>query len=57
MIGIKSENLVAIVDFLNYGVANISHDNLDSFLNIAEVLELKGRTMKNYRTELDCLYR
>ena len=31
MIGIKSENLVAIVDFLNYWEANISHDNLDSF--------------------------
>ena len=56
MIGIKSEDLVAIVDFLYYGEANISHDNLDSFYNIAWVLELKGlkggdgREYENYLT-------
>ena len=31
---------VAIVDLLYYGEANTSNDNLTSFLNIAEVLEL-----------------
>ena len=31
-----------MVDFLYYGQANISQENLDTFLNIAEVFELKG---------------
>ena len=38
----KSEDLLAIVDFLYYGEANIYQDNLDTFLNIAEELKLKG---------------
>ena len=42
MRGMKSEDLVAIVDFLYYGEANIYQDNLDTFLNIAEELQLKG---------------
>ena len=42
MKGMKSEDLVAIVDFLYYGEANIYQENLDSFLRIAEELELKG---------------
>ena len=40
--GVKSEDLLAIVDFLYYGEANIYQDNLDTFLNIAEELKLKG---------------
>ena len=42
MRGIKSAELVAIVDFLYYGETNIYQDNLDSFLNIAEELSLRG---------------
>ena len=42
MRGIKSENLLSIVDFLYYGEANIYQENLDTFLNIAEELQLKG---------------
>ena len=42
MRGIKSEDLVAIVDFLYCGEANVFQDNLDSFLAIAEELHLKG---------------
>ena len=42
MRGIQYEELVAIVDFLYFGEANISQDNLDSFLAIAEELQLKG---------------
>ena len=42
MKGMKSEDISAIVDFLYYGEANIYQDNLDTFLNIAEELELKG---------------
>ena len=39
---VKSEDLVAIVDFLYCGEANVSQENLDSFLAMAEELQLKG---------------
>ena len=42
MRGIKSEDLLAIVDFLYCGEANVFQENLDSFLAIAEELKLKG---------------
>ena len=42
MRGIKSENLLAIVDFLYCGEANVFQENLDSFLAMAEELKLKG---------------
>ena len=42
MRGIKSIDLVAIVDFLYYGETNVYQDNLESFLNIAEELSLRG---------------
>ena len=38
----KSDDISSIVDFLYYGEANIYQDNLDTFLHIAEELELKG---------------
>ena len=44
MRGMKSEDLVAIVDFLYFGEANVFQENLDSFLAIAEELKLKGLT-------------
>ena len=42
MRGLKSDDLIAIVDFLYYGEANIYQENLDAFLTIAEELNLKG---------------
>ena len=42
MRGMKSEDLSAIVDFLYRGEANVFQENLDSFLAIAEELQLKG---------------
>ena len=42
MRGIKSVDLVAMVDFLYFGEANVYQENLDSFLAIAEELQLKG---------------
>ena len=42
MRGVKSENMHAIVDFLYNGEANVFQENLDSFLAIAEELQLKG---------------
>ena len=38
----KSDDLVAIIDFLYYGEANIYQDNLDVFLAKADELHLKG---------------
>ena len=42
MRGVKSEDLLAIVDFLYFGEANVNQENLDSFLAIAEELQLQG---------------
>ena len=47
MRGVKSEDLVAIVDFLYNGEANVCQENLDSFLAVAEELQLKGLTGKS----------
>ena len=44
MRGLKSEDLLAIVDFLYFGETNILQENLDSFLALAEELRLKGLT-------------
>ena len=42
MRGMTSDSLLAIVDFLYRGEANVFQENLDSFLAIAEELQLKG---------------
>ena len=42
MRGMESEDLCAIIDFLYCGETNVSQENLDSFLAIAEELQLKG---------------
>ena len=42
--GFQSKDLVAILDFLYFGEANVFQENLDSFLAIAEELKLKGLT-------------
>ena len=42
MRGKKSPDLLAIFDFLYFGVANVFQENLNSFLAIAEELQLKG---------------
>ena len=44
MRGIDADTLVAMVDFLYYGEANLTHENLDVFLGLAEELRLKGLT-------------
>ena len=46
MRGMKADDLLAMVDFLYRGEANIFQENLDSFLAIAEELQLKGLTEK-----------
>ena len=47
--GIKSKDLLCILDFLYYGEANVDQENLESFVAIAEELELKG-----FKGEADC---
>ena len=42
--GAKFEDLLAIVDFLYFGEANVFQENLDAFLSMAEELKLKGLT-------------
>ena len=46
MRGVKSDDLLAIVDFLYRGEANVFQENLDSFLAVAEELQLKGLVAK-----------
>ena len=41
--GFQSQDLLAILDFLYFGEANVYQENLDSFLAIAEELKLKGQ--------------
>ena len=41
MRGVKSEDLVSIVDFLYCGEADVYQENIDAFLAIAEELELE----------------
>merc|ERR1712204_111865 len=42
MRGLKSEDLVTMIDFIYIGEANVYKENLDSFLAVAEELQLKG---------------
>ena len=44
MRGVQAEDLAAMVDFLYYGEANVSQENLDVFLALAEDMRLKGLT-------------
>ena len=51
MRGVKSDDLLAIIDFLYCGEANVYQENLDSFLAIAEELQLKGLMGKSDKGE------
>ena len=42
MRGVTSENMAAIVDFIYCGEASVAQENLESFLAIAEELQLNG---------------
>ena len=53
MRGMTSVDLLAIVDFLYCGEANVFQENLDSFLAIAEELQLKGLMWKLHEKEED----
>ena len=42
MRGLETKDLVAMINFLYHGEANVFQENIDSFLAIAEELQLKG---------------
>merc|ERR1712055_584844 len=42
--GFQSKDFLAILDFLYLGEANVYQEDLDSFLAIAEEIQLKGLT-------------
>jgi len=52
MRGVKEEDLVAILDFLYFGETNVYQENLDTFLAIADELQLKGLS-RNTSNELE----
>ena len=47
MRGVKSVDLLAIVDFLYFGETKVFQENLDNFLGIAEELQLEGLMQKS----------
>ena len=51
MRGLKSKDLVAIVDFIYHGEANIAQEDLNGFLALAEELQLKGLTGSQHDAE------
>ena len=53
MRGMKSIDLAAMVDFLYFGEANVYQENLDSFLALAEELQLKGLQGSNGLNETE----
>ena len=48
MKGVDSVDLLALVDFFYSGEANIPQENLESFLKVAEELQLKGLMGKSF---------
>ena len=49
MRGMKSEDLLSIVDFSYYGEADIYQENLESFLSVAEELKRGNCKYVNYK--------
>ena len=52
MRGMKSDVLLGIMDFLYCGETNVYHENLESFLAVAEELQLKGLMGKSDKDEV-----
>ena len=51
MKGVRSEILIAMMDFFYHGEANVLQENLESFLNLAGKLQLKGLTQNQTERE------
>ena len=50
--GFQSKDFASILDFLYFGEANVYQEDLDSFLAIAEEIQLKGLTGQTNATDL-----
>merc|ERR1719319_1598653 len=53
----KSEEIVAIIDFLYFGEANVYQENMNSFLAVAEELQLKGLMGSGAEEETEKIYK
>ena len=53
MKGIKSENMLAMINFLHKGEADVLQDNLESFLALADEMRLKGLSPEKSQEQLD----
>merc|ERR1712129_156230 len=53
MRGMKSEDLLAMVDFLYFGEANVLQSNLDTFFAVAEELQLMGLVGSGIKKEIE----
>ena len=51
MRGLKADDLVALIDFLYFGEANIYEENMETFMKIAEDLNLQGFTKEDVITK------
>ena len=51
MRGLKYENLLSMADFLYHGEANVYQEDIDSFLALAEELQLKGLDNREEKVE------
>ena len=49
--GVRYPDLVALIDFIYYGSVNIAQDDLNSFLAVAEDLQIKGLTQAESDTK------
>ena len=45
MKGVRTMDLISVMDFMYYGEVNILQDDLDDFLNLAEEINLRGLTV------------
>ena len=51
MWGIKTKDLISIVDFIYHGEVKINPEDANDFLSVAEVLQLKGLSRKTDEDE------
>jgi len=46
--GVNYRELISIINFMYHGETNIAHDDLDTFLSVAEDLKVKGLTQNKH---------
>ena len=51
--GVKYTDLVSVLDFMYHGEVNVAQEELNSFLAVAEDLQVKGLSQKNYNRNIE----